>query len=154
VIDSGGTARLIKRRFVIDSGGTERLTYNRAYAGSLTAGQINFGGAQPFIGYNDAGDGNPAYGSLSPTASFLGTISQIADSYLDVGGGPFYVGTGLSIAGLSSDPGASAFTTLTIGVSSLLASGAGYSYATGRANWFWNTGPYFSNGSTYAITIS
>jgi hypothetical protein len=154
VVDSGGTTRIIQRGFVIDAGSTARLIYSRGYAGSLTAGLGNPGAGNPFIGYNDASDGNPVYGSLSPTASFIGTVSQITDSYLDLGGGPFYVATQLLITGLSSDPGAAAFTTLTIGASSLLASGASYSYSAPQATWIWNSGPYFSNGSTYSIAIT
>jgi len=59
----------------------------------------------------------------------------------------------LIISGLSSDPGQSSLTALTINGQVLTGSAAAYSFGTSQAQWVWS-GSVFNNGGTYPGSIS
>jgi hypothetical protein len=157
-VNDTGTWRSIQQVYVNDAG-TWRVVFASNLSATLTAGITStyvdgMGFGHQDYGFDDGTSGHGAYGSLSNT-TFIGTVCTINDNQLDFGGGLGYFSTTFSIRGLSSDPGQSAFTSLTINPGgTLTTASATYLYSAGIATWSWSSGPYFANGSSYTITTN
>lgn len=87
---------------------------------------------------------------LLSAPSLPGSLASIGDTT----NGGAYVNSVFSLT-TTSDPGQSAFTSITANAVTLLSINASYNFDGNAATWVWSTGPFgFGAGSTYAISLA
>lgn len=104
---------------------TCQLPAGGTYSGSVTSG---YNSGSTALGYQQG-----SIGAVSPTTDSNGRTIQDLYYIYDTGSGDYY--NVLSIAGFSSDPGQTYFSTLTIQGTGYSSSSMSYSYSAGVATW-------------------